>query len=238
MDGSIELACGDCQRLLRIPGRPTWGERWPSDDRHMVRKFEILLSFEHCLRSALLGYAVRLEGVGRVAPAEFLALVHDLTRALLAPNLSSTSLINRYGCDFLSIQACHKPTTWDEAPYGELGPMTRAWVLSAIIAIISSEGISLLFAGRHWARDNHPSGARMLEWLFNNAATWVQAMLIRGSTRWPARLRERMQALAATFTLDIEEVLGRFETWRAENARAIFGSQRPDYDQLIDRAWL
>lgn len=238
MDGVTEVACGDCHRLLRVPGRPIWPEEWASDDRHMVRKFEILLAFERCLRAALLGYPVRLEGVGRVEAAEFLALVDDLTWALLAPNLSSTSLINRYGCDFLFVQASYKERKWSRTAYRQLGPMARAWVLSAIIAIISSEEISLLFSGRYWARHDRKPGARRLEWLFDNAAVWVQAMLIRQSAHWPARLRERMQALELSFKFDVDEVLDDFHIWQEARARPFLRMCEFEYDRLIDRAWL
>ena len=236
--GAVELACGDCRRLLRTPGRPIWAECWGNDDRHMGRKFEIMLVFERCLRSGLLGHPVRIEGVGRVEPAEFLALVEDLTRALLAPNRSSTSLINRYGCDFLRIEPDHRPTDWRERPYPELGPMTRAWVLSAIIAIVSGGTIGLLFSGRYRAMHSGTGDARSLEWLFEHAATWVKAMLIRGSARWPAPLRERMRTLHAGSGLEVDDILIRFETWRAEEDRVRFGTQRADWEQLIDWSWL
>ncbi len=148
VDGAVDLFCGDCHRLLRNPGRRTWDAGWDNGNRHLVRTFEILLLFEKCLRSAWLGGSVRLQGVGEVAPAEFLSLVADLTCALLAPGKSRPSLINQYDCGLFSVMPRHKTDCWRHPPYHELSPIYRAWVLSAVIAIVSSEETSLLFTGR------------------------------------------------------------------------------------------
>lgn len=212
LEGTVDLVCGDCHRLLRNPARGSWAASWGSDDPHLGRVFEILLLFESCLRSAWLGRAVRLEGVGQVAPAEFLPLVADLTRAVLAPKPQGLSLINYYDCGLLSDLPRHRPDHWRQPTYPELSPLYRAWVLSAVIAIVSSEETSLLFTGRYWSRyAGSSTEVRSLEWLFDNAADLVQAMLVRGSARWPARLRERMRVLHVHYEIDVDAVFARYE---------------------------
>lgn len=212
VDGVTDLFCGDCHRLLRNPGPRAMVDSWDSDNRHLGRTFEILLLFESCLRSAWLGHRVRLQGIGEVAPAEFLAMVADLTRALLAPAWPGQSLINYYDCGLLAAQPRYKTDHWRHPPYHELSALYRAWVLSAIVAIVSSEETSLLFTGRYWARYAGPATeVRALEWLFENAADLVKAMLIRGSERWPALLRARVRALHERSGLDVDAVFARHE---------------------------
>lgn len=93
----------------------------------------------------------------------------------------------------------------------------RAKVLCAVIAIISREEISVLFSLWYWTRSSGSEvKTQKLEWLFENATTRVQAMLIRGSERWPAALRERMRVLHEASGIDVDDVLARFEAIRAE----------------------
>lgn len=220
LDGAVDLVCGDCHRLLRNPARRSWAVSWGSDNPHLGRVFEILLLFESCLRSAWLGRAVRLEGVGEVAPAEFLALVADLTQALLGPNPPGLSLINYYDCGLLSDVPRHRPDFWHQPTYPELSPMYRAWVLSAVIAIVSAEETSLLFTGLYWSRyARPPTEVKSLEWLFEGAADLVQAMLVRGSARWPACLRERMRVLHDRSGIDVDAVFARYEGRLREEER-------------------
>ena len=187
INGATELICPDCRKLLHTIVHRVPASEWASDDRRGARQFEMLLAFEKCLRAAWLGHPSHWFGVGEVQPSEFLALLDDLTKALLARNLDQTSLINRYQSEFIGAVPHHRPRNWADASFPKLSPRMRAKVLCAVIAIISREEISVLFSLWYWTRSSGSEvKTQKLEWLFENATTRVQAMLIRGSERWPA----------------------------------------------------
>lgn len=217
INGATELICPDCRKLLQTIVHRVPVSEWSSDDRRGARQFEMLLAFEKCLRGAWLGHSSHWFGVGEVQPSEFLALLDDLTKALLARNLDQTSLINRFQSEFIGAVPHHRPRSWADASFTKLSPRWRAKVLCAVIAIISREEISVLFSLWYWTRSSGSEiKTQKLEWLFENATTRVQAMLIRGSERWPAALRDRMRVLHAASGIDVDDVLARFEAIKAE----------------------
>jgi hypothetical protein len=55
-----------------------------------------------------------------------------------------------------------------------------------------------------------------LEKMLSYVPRWVQALLIRSSTDWPARLRVRVDAHQRQTGMDADDVLAQFDAWRAE----------------------
>ena len=210
--GGVEFVCGDCAAPLRT-------SRWPGptpaafvEPEEAAAALPILLAIDREVRNALLGRAARLPGLEPMPAHQFLRVLRDLTRALLAPDQFKTSDINLFDCPLLPVMPEYKPQTWDEQPYCELSPMARAHVLSAVVALLADEPVGRLMSGAH--RPWH--GYRMLERLLADAPRWVQAMLIRSSVTWPAPLRARVDRHHRQTGMDVDDVLAQFDTWRAQ----------------------
>lgn len=209
---TIEFVCTDCGVPLRTS---RWQGPVPAIDvepEEASAAFPILFAFDGEVRKALLGEPAILTGVGRVTARQFLSVLGALTRALLAPDMFRTSRINLFDSPLLPLMPEHKPETWDEQPYSELSPIARAWVLSAVIALLADEPVSRLMSDarqpwREW---------QTLEWLLATTPRWVQAMLIRHSERWPASLRARVEAHHRRTGLDADDVMAQFQAWRTE----------------------
>lgn len=159
----------------------------------------------------MLGRTARLPGLEPMPAHQFLRVLRDLTRALLAPDLFKTSYINLFDCPLLPLMPEYKPQTWDELPYCELSPFGRAHVLSAVVALFGDEPVGRLMSGAHRPWHRH----RTLETLLDEAPRWVQAMLIRTSAAWPAALRARVEDHHRQTGLDVDDVLAQFAAWRA-----------------------
>jgi hypothetical protein len=204
--------CGDCGTPLRAS---RWTQPTPAayfEPEETAAALSILFAFDGEVRKALLGHPACLPGMEPVPARQFLTVLRDLTRALLAPSLFRTSYINLVDCPVLPIMPEHKPQTWDEQPYHELSPYGRAHILSAVVALLADEPVSRLMSGAHLPfRERH-----ILEKLLSYVPRWVQATLIRNSTAWPARLRVRIEAHQRRTGMDAESVLAQFHAWRAE----------------------
>jgi TniQ len=209
---SIEFVCGDCGTPLRAS---RWEQPTPAayfEPEETAAALPILLAFDGEVRNALLGHPACLPGMEPVPARQFLTVLRDLTRALLAPSALKTSYINLFDCPLLPIMPEHKPHTWGEQPYYELSPSGRAHVLSAVAALLADEPVSRLMSGAHL-----PFRERLtLEKLLNYVPRWVQALLIRSSAGWPARLRVRVDAHQRQTGMDANDVLAQFNAWRAE----------------------
>ena len=207
-----EFVCGDCGTPLRAS---RWAKPTPAgyfEPEEAAAAFPILFAFDGEVRNALLGNPACLPGLAPVPARQFLTVLRDLTRALLAPSLFRTSYINLFDCPLLPIMPEHKPHTWDEQPYHELSPSGRAHILSAVVALLADEPVSRLMSGAHLPfRERHT-----LEKLLSYVPRWVQALLIRSSTSWPARLRVRVDAHQRQTGMDAGDVLAQFDAWRAE----------------------
>jgi hypothetical protein len=210
--GGVEFVCGDCGVPLRTS---RWQGPTPAafvEPDEAAAAFPVLFAFDGEVRRALLGHAARLPGLKPVPARQFLRVLGDLTRALLAPDLFRTSYINLFDCPLLPAMPEHKPQTWDEQHYRELSPYGRTHVLSAVVALIADEPVSRLMSGAH--RPWH--GHQTLEMLLADAPRWVQAMLIRSSVAWPAPLRARVEVHHRRTGMDVDDVLAQFDAWRAE----------------------
>ncbi|MDO7836818.1 MULTISPECIES: TniQ family protein [Sphingomonadaceae] len=208
----IELVCGDCGTPLRAS---RWAQPTPApyfEPEEAGAALPILFAFDGEVRNALLGHPARLPGIEPVPARQFLIVLRDFTRALLAPSLFRTSYINLFDCPLLPIMPEHKPRTWDEQPYHELSPSGRAHVLSAVAALLAGEPVSRLMSGAHLPFREHQT----LEKLLHYVPRWVQASLIRSSAGWPARLRARVDAHHRQTGMDVDDVLAQFDAWRAE----------------------
>ena len=207
-----EFVCGDCGTPLRTS---RWGQPTPAayfEPEETAAAFRILIAFDGEVRNALFGDPACLPGLAPVPARQFLIVLRDLTRALLAPSFFRTSYINLFDCPLLPIMPEHKPHTWDEHPYHELSPSGRAHVLSAVVALLADEPVSRLMSGAHLPfRERHT-----LEKMLSYVPRWVQALLIRSSTDWPARLRVRVDAHQRQTGMDADDVLAQFDAWRAE----------------------
>ena len=208
----IEFVCGDCGTPLRAS---RWAKPTPAtyfEPEETAAALPILFAFDGQVRKALLGNPACLPGLEPVPTRQFLIVLRDLTRALLAPSLFRTSYINLFDCPLLPILPEHKPQTWDEQPYHELSPSGRAQVLNAVVALLADEPVSRLMSGAHLPFREHHT----LEKLLNYVPGWVQAMLIRSSVAWPEPLRERVDAHHRQTGMDVDDVLAQFDGWRAE----------------------
>ena len=207
-----EFVCGDCGTPLRTS---RWGQPTPAayfEPEETAAAFRILIAFDGEVRNALLGDPACLPGLAPVPARQFLIVLRDLTRALLAPSFFRTSYINLFDCPLLPIMPEHKPHTWDEHPYHELSPSGRAHVLSAVVALLADEPVSRLMSGAHLPfRERHT-----LEKMLSYVPRCIQALLIRSSTDWPARLRVRVDAHQRQTGMDADDVLAQFDAWRAE----------------------
>jgi len=204
--------CGDCGTPLRAS---RWAQPTPApyfEPEEAGAALPILFAFDGEVRNALLGHPARLPGIEPVPARQFLIVLRDFTRALLAPSLFRTSYINLFDCPLLPIMPEHKPRTWDEQPYHELSPSGRAHVLSAVAALLAGEPVSRLMSGAHLPFREHQT----LEKLLHYVPRWVQASLIRSSAGWPARLRARVDAHHRQTGMDVDDVLAQFDAWRAE----------------------
>lgn len=213
----LEFVCTDCGVPLRRttwPGpRPPFGERTKQTDEAM----SVLLAFERQVRKALLGEPAYLIGVGRVTSRQMLSVIADLTWVLLAPQRDFYCLMNTFACPCLPLIPTHRPWRWDPDSYQELSPLWRAWVLSAIVAIFAPERTSRLMSGQTDAREP-PSN---LEWVLQHADVRMQAVLVRGSVRWPVRLQSRVAAHQLATRLDVDGWLRRLELARARDNEPI-----------------
>lgn len=208
----IEFVCGDCGTPLRAS---RWEKPTPAayiEPEETAAALPILFAFDGEVRNALLGNPACLPGLEPVPARQFLIVLRDLTRALLAPSLFRTSYINLFDCPLLPILPEHKPQTWDEQPYQELSPSGRAHILSAVVTLLADEPVSRLMSGTHLPFREHQT----LEKLLSYVPRWVQALLIRNSTSWPARLRVRIDAHQQRTGMDAEDVLAQFDAWRAK----------------------
>ncbi|MFL0418490.1 hypothetical protein ACH0CP_12935 [Sphingomonas sp. 179-I 2A4 NHS] len=208
----IEFVCEDCGTPLRTS---RWAKPTPAayfEPEETAAALSILFAFDGEVRNALLGHPARLLGVQPVPARQFLIVLRDLTRALLAPSLFRTSYINLFDCPLLPIMPEHKPQTWDEQPYHELSPSARAQVLSAVVALLADEPVGRLMSGAHLPFREHQT----LEKLLNYVPRWVQAMLIRSSVAWPEPLRARVDAHRRQTGMDVDDVLAQFDAWRTE----------------------
>jgi len=210
--GGVEFVCGDC-------GAPLRTSRWPGptpvalvEPEEATAALPILFAVDCEVREALLGRAARLPGLEPVPAHQFLCVLRDLTRALLAPDQFKTSYINLFDCPLLPAMPEYKPQTWDEQPYCELSPMARAHVLSAVVALLADEPVGRLMSGAHRPWKGHQT----LESLLTGTPRWVQAMLIRSSAAWPASLRARVDGHHRQTGMDVDDVLAQFDAWRAE----------------------
>lgn len=207
-----DLVCGDCGSPLRWSRRAGPTLAIDIDPDEATAAFPIMLAFDGEVRRALLGQPARLPGAGQVPAREFLAVLADLTRALLAPSMFDESAINHFDCPLLPEMREVVPPDWDERPYHELSPFMRTWVLSAVVALLADESVSRLLAGVRSPSRQHPT----LEWLLTKVAGWVQASLIGASVHWPAPLRARVSAHQQRTGMDAADILGQFHAWRAE----------------------
>lgn len=173
--------------------------------------FECLIAFDAEVRQALLDRSARLPGIGRVAARQFLAVLRDLTRALLAPDMFRTSRANIFNSPLVPNMAEYDSKTWDERPFQELHPIRRAHAACAVIALLSDERVSRLMSG-----SRPPHDWLSLEWLLGSTPKWVQATLIRNSSNWPALLRARMQSHHQQTGMDVDDVLMQFHAWLIE----------------------
>ncbi len=211
----IEFVCGDCGTPLRMS---RWAQPTPAayfKPEETAAALPILFAFDGEVRNALFGHPARLPGIEPVPARQFLNVLRDLTRALLAPSLFRTSYINLFDCPLLPIMPEHKPRTWDEQPYQELSPFGRAHILSAVVALLADEPVSCLMSGAHLPFHEHQT----LEKLLDYVPRWMQATLIRNSTAWPARLGVRVDAHQRRTGMDVEDVLAQFDAWRAERGQ-------------------
>lgn len=207
----IEFTCTDCGVPLRTNhwSGPKPASECPSED--VPRALNLLFAFDGELRKALLGRSASLTGVGQVSARQFLAVLHGLTRALLAPDINRTSRINLFNSPLLSNMPDHDPQTWEEQPFHELSPAYRAHVSCAVIALLSDEPVSRLMSGVRPAYEWHS-----LEWLLASTPKWVQAMLIQNCKDWPAPLRVRVGLHHSRTGLDVADILAQFHVWLAE----------------------
>lgn len=208
----LEFVCGDCGTPLRAS---RWRQPTPAayfEPEETAAALPILFAFDGEVRNALLGDPACLPGLDLIPARQFLIVLRDLTRALLAPSLFRTSYINLFDCPLLPTMPEHNPQTWDEQPYHELSPAARAQVLSAVVALLADESVSRLMSGAHLPFREHQT----LEKLLDYVPRWVQATLIRNSAAWPAGLRVRVDAHRRRTGMDAEDVLAQFDVWRAE----------------------
>lgn len=210
----VEFVCGDCGVPLRVH---RWrGPRPAIDSRpeETSTALNLLISFDREFRKALLGGHAHLPFVGVVSSRQFLAVVRDLTRALLAPDVNRTSRTNVFNSPVVPNMPIHEPPSWDEHPFQESSPAMRAHLSCAIIALLADEPISRLMSGVRPAFE-WPS----LEWLLGSTPKWVQAMLIQNRKHWPASLRARVDLHHQRTGLNIADVLAQFHAWLAERER-------------------
>ena len=207
----IEFVCDLCGVPLRVNA---WRGPRPATDsapEETCSALGVLISFDGEFRKAILGGHAHLPSVGRVSSRQFLAVVRDLTRALLAPDINRTSRTNLFNSPVVPNMPDHQPKTWDEHPFQESSPAARAHLSCAIIALLADEPTSRLMSGIRPACE-WPS----LEWLLASTPKWVQAMLIHNCKDWPAPLRARVEVHHREMGLDVADILEQLHGWLAE----------------------
>lgn len=177
----------------------------------------VLLAFDREVRKAILGEPAYLIGVGKVTPRQMLSVIADLTWVLLAPQRDFFCLMNTFVCPCLPLIPTYRPWRWDPDTYQELSPLWRAWVLSAIAAVLAPARTSRLMSGQTDAREPPAN----LEWVLQHADVRMQAVLVRARARWPARLGNSVASHQRATGLDVDGWLRRLELARARDNEPI-----------------